>query len=437
MFLLKTIFITCLIPLVLSLFFYIKDKLILKREFVLFQSQNKNADKFILINLILAFFIVSLAMFALYFTLGIYKIWNSSNIIFIISHSITYIFIGLLFFLIIYYNKIHRFRSILFILIAVFFTIDFFSELYEARGHFMYYTYEDIIQGEIPTCHMVIPQSIIPAILKGTFIFPGKGIENNIGIDFTIGSMIIIWLSVSLVLGRGWCSWVCFWGGWEEGFSLIKKKPVLKNFNYKLKWIPFALLVVMAVTSLIFIAPVYCWWLCPFKGVSEYGQIVSPINLIQAIIFIVIFLVLVIVLPILSKKRTQCAFFCPFGAFQSLIDKINIFAVRIDKDKCIKCGKCIKECPVLSITEKSIEKGKSGLTCIKCGKCIDICPVNAISYHIKGIPKTGNISRIISFITKYLFLLIAFIFMGTMGGGMITDGFYRILLFITTGSFIE
>ena len=437
MFWLKTIFIVCLIPMILTLFLFIKNKLFLKHDLILFKLQNDNTKKFPIGNLILAFIIVSFVLFSLYFTLGIYRIWSLSNIIKIISRSLGYIFIGSFFFFIIYHNRIHRYRAIIFILVAAFFTLDFFCDLYEARGHFMYYTYEDIIQGEIPTCHIVIPQTVIPAILKGIIIFPGKGIYNNIGIDFTIGSMIIIWLSVSLALGKGWCSWVCFWGGWEEGFSSIKKNPFLKKFNYNLKWIPFALFTVIAITSLLFIAPVYCWWLCPFKGVSEYGQIISPINLIQAIIFIIIFLTLVVILPILSKKRTQCTFFCPFGAFQSIVDKINIFTVRIDTENCIRCKRCIKDCPVLSITEKSLEKGEPGFTCIKCGKCIDICPKNAIFYHIKGTPKKGKISRIIAFATRYVFLLIAFVFMGTMGGGMIIDGLYRIFLFIATGSFIE
>ncbi len=436
MFWIKTIFIVCLIPAILSIFFYIKDKLILKRETILFQLQKGN-NKFAIGNMIIVFIVVSFALFGLYFTLGIFSIWESLDIKYIFSQSFVYILLGSFFFLILYQKKIHRYRSILFILIAVFFTIDFFSEIYEARGHFMFYSYEDIIQGEIPTCHMVIPQTIIPALLKGTIIFPGKGIFNNIGIDYTIGSMIIIWLSVSLALGRGWCSWTCFWGGWEEGFSSIKKKPMLKKFNQKLKWIPFALLIVVSVSSLLFISPTYCWWLCPFKGVSEYAQIVSPINIIQTVIFLLIFLALVIILPILTKKRTQCAFFCPFGAFQSLIDKINIFKVKIDIDRCINCKKCIKECPMLSITEASLEKGITELICIKCGKCIDICPEIAISYHIKGMPKNGKFGEIISYVTKNIFLLIAFIFLGTMGGGMIIAGLYRILLFITTGSFIQ
>lgn len=436
MFWIKTISIACLIPFILSLFYFIKDIVVLKWEIILFQLKNEK-NKFAIINLILAFLIAAFTLFGLYFTLGIYSIWESLDITLAISKTVVYILLGSFFFLMLYQKKINRYRSILFVLIAVFFTIYFFCDIYEARGHFMYYTYEDIIQGEIPTCHMVIPQTIIPALLKGMIIFPGKGVFNNIGIKHTIGGMIIIWVSVSLALGRGWCGWICFWGGWEEGCSSIKKKPIIKKINQKLKLMPFAILIVVIVSSLLFAAPTYCWWLCPFKGVSEYAQIVSPINIIQAIVFILIFLILVIILPVLTKKRTQCAFFCPFGAFQSLVDKLNIFKVKINKEKCIGCKKCIIECPMSAISESSLEKGKIESACIKCGKCIDICPNNAITYHIKGMINNGRYGEIISYITKNIFLLIAFIFMGTMGGGMIIDGLYRVLLFITTGSFVQ
>lgn len=438
MFLLRAILTAFIIPLLLSLFFFIKDRLILKRESVLFQFNNQKKDKFAIGNLLLAFLIMFVIMFSLYFTLLVFKIWQSQDINFIVSRLIGYFFIGIMFFLIIYHHKIHKYRSIIFILFALMFSIDFIFDVYESRGHFYFFSPENIIQGEIPKCQIgAILPNLIPVLFKNTFISPGKLLHNGIGISYTLVSVIFLWIAMSLALGRGWCSWACFWGGWEEGFSLIKKKPLIKRFNYKFKWVPFALLIVILITSLIFLVPTYCWFLCPWKVVSEAPKIISPINIIQTAIFILVFLSLVVVLPILTKKRTQCAFFCPFGAFQSLVDKINIFRVLIDKDKCTKCKKCIKECPVLSITEKSLEKGNTGFTCIKCGKCIDICPNNAISYYIKGTPKSGKAGKIAAFITRYIFLFVAFIFFGTLGGGEIIDGISRIFLFITTGSFVQ
>lgn len=51
----------------------------------------------------------------------------------------------------------------------------------------------------------------------------------------------------------------------------------------------------------------------------------------------------------------------------------------VDKEKCIGCGQCVKDCPVRTI---SLVDGKAEINndrCIKCGHCIAICPVNAVS----------------------------------------------------------
>jgi polyferredoxin len=58
------------------------------------------------------------------------------------------------------------------------------------------------------------------------------------------------------------------------------------------------------------------------------------VKLVQNRIFIALFAVLVIALPLLTKKRTQCAFFCPFEAFQSIFNKTSVFDVNIDRTRC-------------------------------------------------------------------------------------------------------
>lgn len=352
---------------------------------------------------------------------------STMELIQLIPMITTYVFLNIMFFLMIYTGKTDKYRSIIFVLSAVCFTIGFMANLAETRGS-LQVNKAEMIEGLTPFCHIVIPMTLIPAAITKTIIFPGS----ISGWNYSISSMFIIWIVASLTIGRGWCSWGCFYGGWDEGFSRIRKKPVIKNIDKKWTYLSFAVLLAVVLTSAAALDATYCEWLCPFKAVSESIAVTSFIGVIQTIIFIALFLVLVIVLPILTKKRTQCSLFCPFGAFQSFTNKISAFDVRIDKDKCVKCKKCIEVCPMFCIDEKSLEEGKAKFTCSKCGKCIDNCPKNAISYHVKGTSAGHKCAK-----ARMLYIYPAFLFLSIMCGGMIYNALYRIMLLITTGSIIK
>jgi len=345
----------------------------------------------------------------------------------LIPMIIAYIFINGTFFLMILTMKTDKYRSLLFVTYALCFVITFISNLIEVRGS-MVLTHEDMAQGHTPFCHMVIPMVIVPAALTRTIIFPGSMLEGFAA----IGTMLVLWLGASIILGRGWCSWACFYGGLDEGFSRIAKKPIIKNINKKWTYLPFAILLVIVLTSAATLTPTYCAWLCPFKAVTEFEEISSSKILLQTIIFFSLFVGLVIVLPILTKRRVQCGLFCPMGAFQSFTNKFNIFEVRIDPEKCVQCNLCVKTCPTFSIDEGSVEKGKPKITCAKCGKCVDTCPKEAVSFHIKGTPLGVNYEK-----ARLMFIYPAFLFLAIMGSGMITGAIYRVLLLVTTGSMIK
>lgn len=54
------------------------------------------------------------------------------------------------------------------------------------------------------------------------------------------------------------------------------------------------------------------------------------------------------------------------------------FRPVIDKEKCIKCHKCVIYCPDLCIEEKEGKIVADMNYCKGCGLCAKICPVNAI-----------------------------------------------------------
>ncbi len=56
--------------------------------------------------------------------------------------------------------------------------------------------------------------------------------------------------------------------------------------------------------------------------------------------------------------------------------------VSVNQDKCIKCKKCIKVCPVniFDYIENKIKMHKNNNRCILCAECFHNCPTNAIKY---------------------------------------------------------
>jgi polyferredoxin len=340
------------------------------------------------------------------------------------ASAVTWLGLTVAFFLMLSTGKTDRIRSILFVLMALALVYTFMYEILTARGSNIV-TDAVAIQGGVPFCHLVIPMIILPALATGTIIFPGSLLTGFA----SIAGMLVLWLGTTLVIGRGWCSWVCFYGGWDEGFSRLLKKPVIRNIPRRWTLFPWAFLLFIVLTSALTLSSVYCDWFCPFKAVTEYGAVNSALAVVQTVIFVSLFLGLVVVLPILTKRRTQCGLFCPFGAMQSLTNAVNVFDVRIDTEKCASCGLCIRRCPTFSIDAESLRKGRTLLTCTKCGQCVDECPRQAVAFHIKG---TGagvrpNLARV-------LFLYPAFLVFALMGGGMFAFAIGHLLRFVFTGS---
>lgn len=280
------------------------------------------------------------------------------------------------------------YRRIFQTVFAIGFCIAFISDLYDERSS-MAITSQAMSNSELPFCHIAIPQVLVPLLVTKNIIFPAR-ISGHYA---SVASMILIWLVCTLTVGRGWCSWICFYGGWEEGFSHVAKKPRLKLLpkNKELREFHFGFFFFIVLASLCQLACIYCEWFCPFKLVTEFSPVNSIPSLIATVMFIGLFLGLVVVLPILTKKRTQCSSLCPFGAFASLTDRFSLFQMKIDTEKCSGCMKCASTCPFSAIDIKTIQekKGHPEITCAKCGECVSVCPNKAISYDFRFSKKNS------------------------------------------------
>jgi len=332
----------------------------------------------------------------------------------------TFLFVNVLYFLMHYTGKTDRYRAIIFIIFAFSLSFTLISNMLETRNS-MYFSQADLLECKIPFCHLVIPMMILPAAFTESIIFPGS----IIGGFANIASMIVIWLVATLVLGRGFCSWGCFYGGWDDGFSRIRKKPVIKKIGEVWKWMPFAVLLIISLTAALTLVPTYCDWICPFKAVTEFEQVTSVESAVKAGVFVSLFAGLVVVLPVMTRKRTQCSFLCPLGAVNTVSNKITPFTLKIDKKSCTECYKCVDGCPLFALSKEGINAGSVSVFCSKCGKCVDACSKNAIHFGIKGVP-SGTMKNF----SRNLFLFVSFLFIAVFSSGSIINSLQSLLSLI-------
>jgi ferredoxin len=289
-------------------------------------------------------------------------------------------------------------RGIFFSASALAFIPSFICHLLEERGH-MALTGAEVIASQVPFCHIAIATSILPAALFRTLDFPAR----LSGARSAFYPMLAYWLLSLVTVGRGWCSWVCFYGGIEDGLSSLPRKARLElgGRGPSLRRLNFALLAFVALAGLATLVPVYCDWLCPFKAVTEYSEPSTARSYVALIVFVGLFLGLVVALPLLSRRRTQCAVLCPFGALSSLLDRISPFRVSIDRAACVSCGKCDRSCPMLALDPEQRAEGGPASSCVKCGRCFEACPKRAIGYSFRGssfrvLPSGGFLAELLS-----------------------------------------
>ena len=359
----------------------------------------------------------SLPMFLITFLLITGGRPNFSDHAAALATLLTFFGVNILYFLMHLTGKTDRFRAILFIVFSLSLSFTLIRNMVEIRNS-MSFSQADVLECKIPFCHLVIPMMIIPAALTKSIIFPGS----IIGGFANISSMLVLWLAATLVLGRGFCSWGCFYGGWDDGFSRLRKKPVIKKIGDFWKWMPFAVLLIVALTAALTLIPTYCAWICPFKAVTEFEQVKNVESAAKAGVFISLFGGLVVILPAMTGKRSQCSFLCPLGAVNTVSNKVTPFTIKIDKKSCSECLKCVEVCPLYALTPDCIKSGRVSVFCSKCGKCVDACSKKAIHFGIKGIA-AGTMKNF----SRNLFLFVSFLFIAVFSAGAIINSLQSLL----------
>jgi ferredoxin len=272
-------------------------------------------------------------------------------------------------------GRVNHIRRGIFILSGIAFTIVYSLGHQIHRGSIL--MSEQILNttGTAP-CPITIPFVVPPYALLHKLIFSTT--------EAQLLSVVFMWLGLALILGRGWCSWICFFGWIDQFFSSLLKEPVIKieRVPEALKLFPYALMLFLILASLTILHPIFCDYMCPLRMIYDPPTVNTTVEWILALIFVTCGLIFLVIGPLLTKKRIFCSYICPLIPLNSIAGLISPFKVKVDTSRCKDCGLCIKSCELGAITRESLAKGGTTIECSRCGKCMDICPAGAIGYRL-------------------------------------------------------
>lgn len=209
-----------------------------------------------------------------------------------------------------------------------------------------------------------------------------QAVSGSMKFDFSF-YVIGLLLAFGVLFGRAICAFLCPFGLIQEliGRIPVKKYHLPKVFTY-IKYIVlvvFVFILPVAVTDFTGSgSPAFCEYICP-AGTLEGGipLLLAHKELRMTIggLFILKAVILAVVLiGCMFIHRFFCKTLCPLGAIYGLLNKVSVYHLDVDHDKCNGCGRCALECtmdvnPVVS--PQSAE-------CIRCGKCRHVCNRDAI-----------------------------------------------------------
>ena len=189
-----------------------------------------------------------------------------------------------------------------------------------------------------------------------------------------------------LMLARTICGFLCPVGLGQELLYKIRTPKVKKSrVTRVLSYFKYVLLVGLAIIIPLMYAmrdvplPGFCKYVCPAGTLGgAIGLLIHPDNadmfgMLGGQFAWKFSLLIVFIVGSIFIFRFFCRFFCPLGAIYGFFNKIALIGVRVEKDNCTDCGKCVAVC-------KMDIKRVGDHECINCGECIPVCPTKAISW---------------------------------------------------------
>jgi len=228
-------------------------------------------------------------------------------------------------------------------------------------------------------------------------LFPGLSVLTDLQIVPALLSggvaVFVMLLGLTLVFGRVYCSVLCPLGLLQDAICRFWKKRRFKfsRPNTGLRIIMFQIFVIGFMSGI----PLVLGVLEPY---SAFGRIAANVAMLlrqaagllpggcssplwpkgEAPLATSLLLLIIICIMTLRAGRAWCNTLCPVGGVLGFLSRFSLFQIRINQEKCVKCGLCGSSCKASCIDTK--EGALDSSRCVACFNCIDQCRHKAITY---------------------------------------------------------
>ena len=202
--------------------------------------------------------------------------------------------------------------------------------------------------------------------LEGFFYFTAMGIFQAAVIHYAVAKIV-----GPFIFGRAWCGYAC-WTAMILDILPFKNpnKPGKKKSGF-FRWILFLITLVYFLII---------WFL--------FHEDIDRIMYISFIAGNALYYISGIILAIIFKdNRAFCKYICPITVFLKPASYFSLLRIRCSEQKCVKCNKCIRVCPMNVDMLDNRRSRKNGTECIQCLRCVQECPKKALYWKIGAAQK--------------------------------------------------
>lgn len=193
-------------------------------------------------------------------------------------------------------------------------------------------------------------------------------------------NLVFMFVTISaILLGPIFCGWMCFVGLYQDVLRyigrFIKKSPIEldEKIHKYLKYSRYVFLLGAITIGGIFLFPGKAWY--------NFSLLVKGHPIIDITFY---FLILLGVLSLFTR-RFFCRYLCTYGAKLGLYSLLRPITINRNKDSCISCHQCAKQCPM----HINVDKINSLVNpnCINCLRCVETCPQKCLKIGFRNYLK--------------------------------------------------